>query len=64
VYDALLESTSVSAKMKRQLVMNFIGHYHLLVDDKLGSRVGDRCWAFSDTYLKVYLYPLDCGMSS
>ena len=50
--------------MKRQLVMNFIGHYHLLVDDKLGSRVGDRCWAFSDTYLKVYLYPLDCGMSS
>lgn len=53
VFDALLDSPTVSPKMKRQFVMDFIGHYHTLVDDKLGSRVGDRCWAFSDTYLKV-----------
>ena len=33
--------------------MDFIGHYDVLVDDKLGSRVVDRCWAFCDTYLKV-----------
>ncbi|KAF8966518.1 armadillo-type protein [Flammula alnicola] len=52
VFDALLDSTTVPAKVKRQFVMDFIGHYHLLVDDKLGSRVGDRCWAFCDTYLK------------
>lgn len=53
VFDALLDSTTVPAKTKRQLVIDFIGHYHLLIDDKLGSRVGDRCWAFVDTYLKV-----------
>ncbi|KJA16110.1 hypothetical protein HYPSUDRAFT_47764 [Hypholoma sublateritium FD-334 SS-4] len=52
VFDALLDSPKVPAKIKRQFVMDFIGYYHLLVDDKLGSRVGDRCWAFSDTYLK------------
>ncbi|KAG6833595.1 hypothetical protein H0H87_004222 [Tephrocybe sp. NHM501043] len=52
VYDVLLESPTVPSKSKRELVMSFIGHYHLLVDDRLGSRVGDRCWAFADTYLK------------
>ncbi|KAG6918212.1 hypothetical protein DXG01_015805 [Tephrocybe rancida] len=52
VYDALLESPTVTPKVKREFVMGFIGHYHLLVDDRLGSRVGDRCWAFADTYLK------------
>ncbi|KAG6863291.1 hypothetical protein C0991_006945, partial [Blastosporella zonata] len=52
VYDVLLESPTVPPKAKREFVMSFIGHYHLLVDDRLGSRVGDRCWAFADTYLK------------
>uniref|UniRef100_A0A8H7Y237 Nucleolar protein 9 n=1 Tax=Psilocybe cubensis TaxID=181762 RepID=A0A8H7Y237_PSICU len=52
VFDALLESPTVTPKMKRQFVIDFIGHYHKLVDDKLGSRVGDRCWSYSDTYLK------------
>ncbi|KDQ29289.1 hypothetical protein PLEOSDRAFT_1092908 [Pleurotus ostreatus PC15] len=52
VFDALLESPSVPFKDKRRFVMSFIGHYHLLVDDRVGSRVGDRCWAFADTYLK------------
>ena len=53
VFDSFLESPTVSSKMKRKLVMDFIGHYYNLVDDKFGSRVGDRCWAFTDTYLKV-----------
>ncbi|KAJ7638452.1 armadillo-type protein [Roridomyces roridus] len=52
VLDALLDSPTVPLKAKRQFVLSFIGHYHLLVDDRIGSRVGDRCWAFSDTYLK------------
>ncbi|KAG6849947.1 hypothetical protein H0H93_003319 [Arthromyces matolae] len=52
VYDAFLESPTVPSKGKRELVMGFIGHYHSLVDDRLGSRVGDRCYAFADTYLK------------
>lgn len=52
IYDALLESPTVPPKSKRQFIMDFIGHYHELVDDRIGSRVGDRCWASSDTYLK------------
>ncbi|KAJ7179528.1 armadillo-type protein [Mycena filopes] len=52
VLDALLDSPTVPTKVKRQFVLSFIGSYHLLVDDRIGSRVGDRCWAFSDTYLK------------
>ncbi|RXW16432.1 hypothetical protein EST38_g9415 [Candolleomyces aberdarensis] len=52
IYDVLLESPTVPPRVKRQFVMDFIGHYHELVDDRIGSRVGDRCWSFSDTYLK------------
>lgn len=33
--------------------MSLIGHYHTLVDDRIGSRVVDRCWAFADPYLRV-----------
>lgn len=53
VIDVLLESDTVPSKSKRQFVLSLIGHFHTLVDDKIGSRVGDRCWAFADTYLKV-----------
>lgn len=53
VFDVFLESATVPADKKRQLVMDFVGHYHHLVDDKVGSRVVDRCWEFSDTYLRV-----------
>jgi len=53
VLDAYLESPTVPLKAKRQLVLSFINHYHLLVDDRIGSRIGDRCWAFADPYLKV-----------
>lgn len=56
VYDALLESPTVPSKTKRQFVMDFIGQYHILVDDRIGSRVGDRCWSFADTYLKVRIF--------
>ncbi|KAI0637703.1 ARM repeat-containing protein [Trametes polyzona] len=52
VLDAVLESPTVSHKDKRKFVMTFIGRYHDLVDDRIGSRVGERCWAFADPYLK------------
>ncbi|KAG2151818.1 armadillo-type protein [Suillus cothurnatus] len=52
VIDILFDSETVPFKVKRALVMSFIGHYHTLVDDRIGSRVGDRCWAFADTYLR------------
>ncbi|KAG7096605.1 hypothetical protein E1B28_004022 [Marasmius oreades] len=52
IIDALLDSPTISQKSKRTFVMSFIGHYHELVDDRIGSRVGDKCFAFADTYLK------------
>ncbi|KAI8985005.1 ARM repeat-containing protein [Trametes punicea] len=52
VLDAVLESPTVPHKDKRRLVVTFLGHYHTLVDDRIGSRVGERCWAFADPYLK------------
>lgn len=53
IFDAIFESSTVPFKVKRNFAMKFIGHYHLLVDDRIGSRVGDRCWAFADPYLRV-----------
>ncbi|KAG1753166.1 armadillo-type protein [Suillus lakei] len=52
VIDVLFDSETVPFKVKRTLVMSLVGHYHTLVDDRIGSRVGDRCWAFADPYLR------------
>ncbi|TBU50501.1 ARM repeat-containing protein [Dichomitus squalens] len=52
VFDVALESETVPKTAKRKFVLTFIGHYHVLVDDRIGSRVGDRCWASADPYLK------------
>ncbi|KAH9950104.1 ARM repeat-containing protein [Amylocystis lapponica] len=52
VLDAVLDLPAVPAKAKRTLVLAFLGHFHALVDDRIGSRVGDRCWAYADPYLK------------
>ncbi|KZT55328.1 ARM repeat-containing protein [Calocera cornea HHB12733] len=52
VIDALLESPTVPHKNKRQWITAFLGHYQELVDDRIGSRVGDLCWAKADTFLK------------
>lgn len=53
VLDLVVQSSTVPFKEKRKFVMHFIGHYHTLVDDRIGSRVGDNCWAFADPYLRV-----------
>ncbi|QRV72650.1 Pumilio-family RNA binding repeat [Ceratobasidium sp. AG-Ba] len=52
VLDAFLESPSVQTRDKRKFLLELIGHYHSLVDDRIGSRVGDRCWQCADPYLK------------
>jgi nucleolar protein 9 len=53
VFDSLLDSPTVSRKDKCAFVMSFIGHFQSLVDDRIGSRIGDRCWMFADPYLRV-----------
>lgn len=52
VLDVLLEADTVPHKAKRRFVMAWLGHYHELVDDRIGSRVGERCWKWCDTYTK------------
>ena len=41
--------------------MDFIGSYHVLVDDRIGSHIVDRCWEYADTYLKVRYQPMVSG---
>ena len=57
VLDAALESPNVPLRLRKRLVISFIGQFHLMVDDRIGCRVAQRCWAAADPYLKV-LYPL------
>ncbi len=52
VLDEFLDSKTVPQKAKRKFLLSLIGHYHELVDDRIGSRVADRCWASADPYLK------------
>jgi nucleolar protein 9 len=56
IVDAMLESSTVPKQVKRKFIMSFIGNFHLLVDDRIGSRVGDRLWASADPYLKVQCF--------
>ena len=52
VLDALLTSPTVPPKSRRTLLSAFLGHYHVLADDRVGSRVAERCWAAADPYLR------------
>ncbi|KAF8511204.1 ARM repeat-containing protein [Gautieria morchelliformis] len=52
ILDVALESSTVPLRSRKRLVTSFIGQFHLLVDDRIGSRVADRCWEAADPYLK------------
>lgn len=50
--------STIPFKARKRLIMKFIESdgFITLVDDKLGSRVADRCWAAADPYLRVSLF--------
>ncbi|KDQ64985.1 hypothetical protein JAAARDRAFT_28650 [Jaapia argillacea MUCL 33604] len=52
ILDALLDSPTIPSIAKRKFIMSFIGHFHVLADDRIGSRVAERCWAGADPYVK------------
>ncbi|KAG8986540.1 Nucleolar protein 9 [Tulasnella sp. 427] len=52
VVDAVVDSPTVSAKAKRRLISSFIGHYHVLADDKIGSRVAENLYKAGDPFLR------------
>lgn len=57
VIDAFLdeENKAVPYKDRRAFLRNLIGHYQTLADDRIGSRVAERCWAVADPFLRVGL---------
>ncbi|KIJ32368.1 hypothetical protein M422DRAFT_265865 [Sphaerobolus stellatus SS14] len=52
VLDAALESSSIHIRLRKRLVTAFIGLFHQMADDRIGSRVAERCWDAADPYLK------------
>ncbi|PLW58036.1 hypothetical protein PCANC_00733 [Puccinia coronata f. sp. avenae] len=50
--DALLKSPSVTSPTRRHFTMRFLGKFHQLADDRIGSHIAETIWAISDVYLK------------
>jgi nucleolar protein 9 len=51
--DAILDTPAVPFKLARRVILNFIDSFFPLVDDRLGSRVGENIWSKCDGFLKV-----------
>ncbi|KAK4049232.1 Nucleolar protein 9 [Microbotryomycetes sp. JL221] len=52
VIDAMLSSPTTPPRAIRTFLLSLKGHYHTLADDRIGSRVAERCWQTADVYLK------------
>lgn len=55
--DAILDTPAVPFKLARRVVLAFAADsFFALVDDRLGSRVGEKIWSKCDGFLKVRLF--------
>lgn len=52
VIDAAVSSSSIAPKLKRRLLLSLDGHWFELVDDRFGSRVGEKIWDSADGFMK------------
>ncbi|OAV89608.1 hypothetical protein PTTG_05840 [Puccinia triticina 1-1 BBBD Race 1] len=50
--DALLKSPTITASTRRHFTIRFLGKFHLLADDRIGSHIAETFWTISDVYLK------------
>jgi len=50
--DVLLTSPTTPPRALRSFIMSLLGHFHTIADDRIGSRVAERCFASADVYLK------------
>ncbi|KAA1103169.1 Nucleolar protein 9 [Puccinia graminis f. sp. tritici] len=50
--DALLKSPSITPSIRRHFTLRFLGNFHRLADDRIGSHVAETFWTISDVYLK------------
>jgi nucleolar protein 9 len=55
IIDAFLDedNKAIPYKDRRTFLRTLIGHYQTLADDRIGSRVAERCWLVADPFLKV-----------
>jgi nucleolar protein 9 len=48
-------SDTVPPKWRKKLMLAFMGKYRDLVQDRIGSRVGDTVWDVADGFMKASL---------
>jgi hypothetical protein len=53
VLDAIIDGATTPPRARRTLLRALEAHFADVIDDRIGSRVGARCWAAADPYLKV-----------
>ncbi|GAA5824341.1 hypothetical protein JCM3770_001813 [Rhodotorula araucariae] len=52
ILDVLLTSPTTPPRALRTFIMSLLGQLHTIADDRIGSRVAERCFASADVYLK------------
>ncbi|KAI9449635.1 ARM repeat-containing protein [Lactarius psammicola] len=55
VPDAIIDGATTPPRARRSLLRALEAHFADVIDDRIGSRVGARCWAAADPYLKEKL---------
>jgi nucleolar protein 9 len=53
VIDAMIDSETVPRGAKRKIILAFMPCYQQLAQDKIGSRVAERCWGCADVFARV-----------
>lgn len=51
--DAIIDGATTPPRARRSLLRTIEAHFADVIDDRIGVRVGARCWAAADPYLKV-----------
>ncbi|KAH9175142.1 ARM repeat-containing protein [Lactarius sanguifluus] len=55
VLDAVIDGATTPPRARRSLLRALEAHFADVIDDRIGARVGARCWAAADPYLKEKL---------
>jgi len=59
VLDAIIDGPTILPRSRRALLRAMEAQFADVIDDRIGARVGLRCWAASDPYFKVCCVFLD-----
>ena len=53
VLDAIIDGPTIPPRSRRALLRAMETQFADVIDDRIGARVGARCWAAADPYFKV-----------